>query len=149
MADDLTLSLEIEASIRGEEESRLAYAALAALATREETRLLAERLSKEEAAHRDLLLRQFEGQVEPHRALAGLEVEGAATPLPAGASPAELLRTAVEKERESEARYKFLAERFAKTPHWVLFLQLAEGEREHKTRLQRELDSLGGGLTSW
>lgn len=150
MAEEDPLAQEIEASIRGEEESRLAYAALARRATRDETRLLAERLSKEEGVHRDLLLRQFASHVDAANALAGIDFENlTAKILSDGTTPAELLDRAIEKERESESRYKFLAERHAKTPHWVLFLQLAEQEREHKSRLQRELDSLGGGLTIW
>lgn len=141
---------ELEASVRGEEESRLFYEALAGRATRGETRALAEGLAREEEAHRETFLRQFEGQVDRERALAGLDPAAAASrALDPSAAPSELLRWAVDKERESEVRYKFLAEQYAKTPHWVLFLQLSESEREHKSRLQRELDRLAGGLTPW
>lgn len=147
-ADDLTAVLE--ASVRGEEVSRLFYEALAKRSVNLETRSLAETLSKEEAAHRELLLHQFEGQVDLDRALAGLSAEAPhSTVLSPTATPIEVLTWALDKERESEVRYKFLAEQYAKTPHWTLFLQLSEGEREHKNRIQRELDRRGGGLTTW
>ncbi len=138
MAEPLDLTKTLEKSVRDEEESRLFYEALAQRAERPETRALAESLAEEEAGHREALLRQFEGRINRERTLANLAPRAIAS----SATPRELLLWALDKERDSEVRYKFLAEQFGGTPHWVLFLQLSEGEREHKNRIQGELDRL-------
>jgi rubrerythrin len=52
------------------------------------------------------------------------------------------LKLAVERERDSESYYRFLAERVAGTSELgLLFMELAEVEWKHKSDLQAEYDS--------
>jgi len=55
----------------------------------------------------------------------------------------DLLTLAMEKEREAEAYYKSLAESQGDKTLWVFLLQMAESERKHKFRLQKEIKRLG------
>ena len=52
------------------------------------------------------------------------------------------LKLALERERDSESYYRFMAERVpATTELGKLFVELAEAEWKHKTDLQAEYDS--------
>ena len=54
------------------------------------------------------------------------------------------LKHALERERESESHYRFMAERVpAETELGRLFMELAEIEWKHKTDLQAEYDAVG------
>ena len=50
------------------------------------------------------------------------------------------LKHALERERESESYYRFMAERVPETELGNLFLELADIEWKHKTDLQAEYD---------
>ena len=50
------------------------------------------------------------------------------------------LKFVLDRERESEGNYRFLAERVPNTELGSLFLELAEIEWKHKTDIQREFD---------
>ena len=55
------------------------------------------------------------------------------------------LKYALERERDSESHYRFLAERVAATTELGrLFVELAEIEWKHKTDLQAEYDAASG-----
>ena len=54
----------------------------------------------------------------------------------------QALKHALERERESESHYRFLAERVPNTELGRLFMELAEVEWKHKTDLQAEYDML-------
>jgi len=51
------------------------------------------------------------------------------------------LKHALERERDSESYFRFMAERVPNTELGRLFMELAETEWKHKTDLQREYDS--------
>ena len=50
------------------------------------------------------------------------------------------LKHALERERESESYYRFMAERVPETELGRLFMELADIEWKHKTDLQAEYD---------
>jgi rubrerythrin len=54
------------------------------------------------------------------------------------------LKHALERERESESNFRFMAERVPDTELGHLFMELAETEWKHKTDLQREYDESVG-----
>lgn len=54
----------------------------------------------------------------------------------------QALKMALERERDSESHYRFLAERVPNTELGRLFMELAEIEWKHKTDLQAEYDSV-------
>ena len=51
------------------------------------------------------------------------------------------LKHALERERESESYFRFMAERVPDTKLGALFMELAEVEWKHKTDLQAEYDA--------
>jgi rubrerythrin len=51
------------------------------------------------------------------------------------------LKLALERERDSESYYRFMAERVPNTELGRLFMELAEMEWKHKTDLQAEYDT--------
>jgi rubrerythrin len=55
---------------------------------------------------------------------------------------AHALKNALERERDSESYYRFMAERVPNTELGRLFMELAEVEWKHKTELQAEYDSI-------
>lgn len=54
------------------------------------------------------------------------------------------LKHALERERESESNFRFMAERVPDTELGRLFMELAETEWKHKIDLQREYDESVG-----
>ena len=54
----------------------------------------------------------------------------------------QALKHALERERDSESHYRFLAERVPNTELGRLFMELAEIEWKHKTDIQAEYDSV-------
>jgi rubrerythrin len=52
-----------------------------------------------------------------------------------------VLKIALERERDSESNYRFLAERVPGTELGALFLELAEIEWKHKVEIQNEYDA--------
>jgi rubrerythrin len=53
------------------------------------------------------------------------------------------LKLALERERDSESYFRFMAERVPNTELGRLFMELAETEWKHKTDLQAEYDAVG------
>lgn len=53
----------------------------------------------------------------------------------------QALKLALERERESESNFRFLAERVPNTPLGNLFAELADIEWKHKADLQAEYDA--------
>ena len=54
------------------------------------------------------------------------------------------LKHALERERDSESYFRFMAERVPHTELGRLFMELAELEWKHKTDLQAEYDAVSG-----
>lgn len=61
-----------------------------------------------------------------------------------GIELAQALKHALERERDSESYFRFMAERVPDTELGRLFMELAETEWKHKTDLQAEYDSVAG-----
>src|SRR5260221_14592968 len=126
-------------AIESEVETRLYYQKMADRAATPEVRRRMLQLADGELVHRAKLERRYR------------EVVGTAPPEPA-ISPIELgpdlvnldmahaLKNALERERDSESYYRFMAERVPNTELGRLFMELAEIEWKHKTELQAEYD---------
>ena len=56
----------------------------------------------------------------------------------------QALKIALERERDSESHFRFMAERVPNTELGRLFMELAEIEWKHKTDLQAEYDAVLG-----
>jgi len=96
-------------------------------------------LADREIVHRAQLekkYRQYTGEEPPEPA------EPTAT-VPADLGKLDLRRATkllLERERDAESNYRFLAERVPNTELGGLFLELAEIEWKHKVEIQREYD---------
>jgi rubrerythrin len=93
-----------------------------------------------ELLHRAKLERKFRDEIgaeppepEPPRAELGLDLYEV--------DLSRALKIILEKERESESNYRFLAERVPNTELGALFMELAEMEWKHKIEVQREYDA--------
>ena len=53
----------------------------------------------------------------------------------------QALKLALERERDAESNFRFLAERVPNTPLGALFAELADIEWKHKADLQAEYDA--------
>jgi rubrerythrin len=91
--------------------------------------------AKHERRYREVL-----GQVPPEPQAVSIELPSDITNLDMGRA----LKLALERERDSESYYRFMAERVpATTDLGKLFVELAEMEWKHKTDLQAEYDAIG------
>jgi rubrerythrin len=100
-------------------------------------------LSDRELVHRARLERRYREVVgEPPPPTEDVKVE-----FPADLQNLDLrraLKIALERERESESNYRFLAERVPNTELGSLFLELAENEWKHKVEIQNDYDLIAG-----
>ena len=128
-------------AIESEVATRAFYQQLAARAATPEVRKRMLSLADDELIHRARLERRYH------------EIVGTAAPDPPPASvelPSDLanldlsraLKLALERERDSESHYRFMAERVpSDTDLGRLFVELAEMEWKHKTAIQAEYDA--------
>ena len=127
-------------AIQSEVETRAYYQKMADRAASPAVRARLLQLADNELVHRARMERRYR------------EVVGKTPPDPAPVKielPIELenldmrqaLKHALERERESESHYRFMAERVPNTELGRLFMELAEIEWKHKTDLQAEYDS--------
>jgi rubrerythrin len=132
----------IERAVASEIVSRRFYGALAGELPEGELRQRARDLERDEAFHETMLIEAFPGIVNMERVLASL----GGTPAPAvekhGMTLASILTLAMNRERDSEEKYKAMAEEARDHEGYLLLLRLSEFERQHKVRLQRELEVL-------
>ena len=138
---ETTVEEVLRQAIRSEVETRLFYQKLAERAATPEVRSRMLQLSDIELVHRAKLERKYRDMI------------GTQPPDPGEVTvdlPAELvkldmsraLKYALERERESESHFRFLAERVPPTTELGrLFVELAETEWKHKTDLQAEYDA--------
>jgi rubrerythrin len=131
-------------AIQSEVETRVYYQKLATRAASADVRKRMLELADLELVHRAKLERRYRetiGQNPP-------EPEPVTIDLPsdvAGLDLSRALKYALERERDSESYYRFLAERVpATTELGRLFVELAEIEWKHKTDLQAEYDLASG-----
>ena len=128
-------------AIASEIETRSFLQQLAARASTPETRKRLLSLADDEIVHRARLERRYReivGHMPP-------EPDPPTIELPPDVVEVDLsraLKLALERERDSESYYRFMAERVpATTDLGKLFVELAEMEWRHKTDLQAEYDS--------
>jgi rubrerythrin len=140
---ETTVEEVLRKAIQSEVETRVYYQKLAertdSVAVR--TRML--QLSDLELVHRAKMERKYRemtGQAPPDPDPVNIEIP----PEVANLDLNRALKQALERERDSESYYRFMAERVpATTELGRLFMELAEIEWKHKTELQAEYDATG------
>lgn len=129
-------------AIQSEIETRVFYQKLAERAGSPEVRQRMQQLADGELVHRAKLERRYRevvGQAPPDpQPVTNVEVPTDAFNL----DMAHALKIALERERDSESYFRFMAERVPNTELGRLFMELAEMEWKHKTDLQSEYDSI-------
>ncbi|MEA2342306.1 MAG: hypothetical protein QOF63_475 [Thermoanaerobaculia bacterium] len=137
---ETTVEEVLRKAIQSEVETRAYYQAMAERAADLQTRKRMLQLADAELVHRAKMERKYREEVG----------RAAAEPLPATIElPLDLvdldlsraLKHALERERDSESYFRFMAERVPDTKLGALFMELAEIEWKHKTDLQAEYDA--------
>lgn len=141
---ETTVEEVLRRAIQSEVETRVYYQKLAERADSPEVRQRLLQLSDMELVHRAKLERRYRettGQNPPAPDTVSID-------LPTDIANLDLsraLKYALERERDSESYYRFLAERVPPTTELGrLFVELAEIEWKHKTDLQAEYDASSG-----
>jgi rubrerythrin len=138
---ETTVEEVLRLAIQSEVETRVYYQKLAerAVSPAVRTRLL--QLSDLELVHRAKLERKYRetiGQPPPDPGPVTIEIAPDVVQL----DLSRALKHALERERDSESYFRFMAERVeASTELGRLFVELAEIEWKHKTDLQAEYDA--------
>ena len=131
-------------AIQSEIETRIFYQKLAERAASPEVRRRLLELSDLELVHRAKLERKYRetiGSEPPDAPPLHIEIPYDIQDL----DMSRALKFALERERDSESHYRFMAERVpADTELGRLFMELAEIEWKHKTDLQAEYDAAAG-----
>ena len=138
---ETTVEEVLREAIQSEVETRVYYQKLAERTVNPEARQRLLQLSDMELVHRAKLERRYReilGVNPPDPAPVNLELPPDITAL----DLSRALKYALERERDSESHYRFLAERVPPTTELGrLFVELAEVEWKHKTDLQAEYDT--------
>jgi rubrerythrin len=140
---ETTVEEVLRKAIQSEIETRLYYQKMAERAGTPEVRRYLLDLADREIVHRAKLERRY-------RETIGAEApppEPATVELPADIADLTLvqaLKHSLERERDSESYFRFMAERVPDTELGRLFMELAETEWKHKTDLQAEYDRVAG-----
>ncbi len=141
---DTTPEEVLRQAIQSEVETRVYYQLMAERAGSPAVRTRMQQLADGELLHRAKMERKYREHIG-HPAPPPTEVK---IELPYDVRNLDMrqaLKHALERERESESYYRFLAERVPNTELGRLFMELAEIEWKHKTDLQAEYDSLAEG----
>jgi rubrerythrin len=128
-------------AIQSEVETRVYYQKMAERAGSPEVRQRMLQLADGELVHRAKMERKYRetvGQMPPDPAPVTIEIAADIV----NVDMAHALKNALERERDSESYYRFMAERVPNTELGRLFMELAEMEWKHKTDLQAEYDSI-------
>lgn len=126
-------------AIQSEVETRVYYQKMAERTRKPEVRQRMLQLADGELVHRAKMERKYRetiGQLPPDPAPVAIEIASDIVDL----DMAHALKHALERERDSESYYRFMAERVPNTELGRLFMELAEMEWKHKTDLQAEYD---------
>jgi rubrerythrin len=138
---ETTVEEVLREAIQSEVETRVYYRKLAERAATPEVRQRMLQLSDLELVHRAKMERKYRelvGANPPDPAPMDLELPSDIANL----DMSKALKYALERERDSESHYRFMAERVpATTELGRLFMELAEIEWKHKTDLQAEYDA--------
>lgn len=128
-------------AIHSEVETRVLFQKLAERAATPEVRARMLQLSDVELVHRAKLERKYRdliGTPPPDPGPVTIDLPSDVVSL----DMSRALKFALERERDSESHFRFLAERVpATTELGRLFVELAETEWKHKTDLQAEYDA--------
>jgi len=140
---ETTVEEVLRKAIQSEVETRVYYQRLAERAATDDVRKRMLQLADVELVHRARMERRYREEIghNPPEPLPGT-VE-----LPPELVDLDLshaLKHALERERESESYFRFMAERVPDTKLGALFMELAEIEWKHKTDLQAEYDATTG-----
>jgi rubrerythrin len=138
---ETTIEDVLRHAIQSEVETRVYYQKLAERAGSPEVRKRLLQLSDMELVHRAKMERRYRemiGTPPPDPEPVTIELP----PDIANLDLSRALKYALERERDSESYYRFLAERVpATTELGRLFVELAEIEWKHKSELQAEYDA--------
>jgi rubrerythrin len=138
---ETTVEEVLRQAIRSEVETRLFYQKLAERAATPDVRARMLQLSDVELVHRAKLERKYRdliGVPPPDPGPVTVDLPPDLVTL----DMSRALKYALERERDSESHFRFLAERVpATTELGRLFVELAETEWKHKTDLQAEYDA--------
>ena len=129
-------------AIQSEVETRVYYQRMAERAGSPEVRKRLLQLADGELVHRAKLERKYRetiGNAPPDPQPVTVEIP----PELVNLDMPRALKLALERERDSESHYRFMAERVPETELGRLFMELAETEWKHKTDLQAEYDASG------
>ena len=139
---ETTVEEVLREAIQSEVETRVYYQKMAERAGSPEVRQRMLQLADVELVHRAKLEKKYRetiGANPPEPAPVALELPADVTNL----DLSRALKLALERERDSESHYRFLAERVpATTELGRLFMELGEIEWKHKTDLQAEYDAV-------
>lgn len=140
---ETTVEEVLRKAIQSEVETRVYYQKLAERTDSVAVRARMLQLSDLELVHRAKMERKYKemtGQAPPDPEPVNIEIP----PEVANLDLNRALKQALERERDSESYYRFMAERVpATTELGRLFMELAEIEWKHKTELQAEYDATG------
>lgn len=138
---ETTIEEVLRQAILSEVETRVYYQKLAERAASPEVRTRLLQLSDLELVHRAKLERKYRemvGAPPPDPGPVNIELP----PDISNLDMSRALKYALERERDSESHFRFLAERVPPTTELGrLFVELAETEWKHKTDLQAEYDA--------
>lgn len=136
---ETTVEEVLRKAIQSEIETRVYFQKLAERAATPDVRKRMLELADGELVHRAKMERKY--REETHTAPP--EPEPVNIELPSDLTQLDMpraLKHALERERESESYYRFMAERVPETELGRLFMELADIEWKHKTDLQAEYD---------
>jgi rubrerythrin len=137
---ETTIEEVLRNAIDSEVETRVYYQRMAERAGAPEVRKRMLSLADGELVHRAKLERRYRemiGQEPPDPAPVTVDIP----PEISNLDMSKALKLALERERDSESYYRFMAERVPNTELGRLFMELAEMEWKHKTDLQAEYDT--------
>ena len=140
---ETTVEEVLRQAIQSEVETRVYYQKLAERAGSADVRKRMLQLADGELVHRAKLERKYRETIGNNPP----DPQPVTVDLPPELGKLDMrraLKHALERERESESHYRFMAERVpAETELGRLFMELAEIEWKHKTDLQAEYDTAG------
>jgi len=137
---ETTVEEVLRKAIQSEVETRIYYQKLADRAANDVVRKRMLQLADQELVHRAKMERKYRdeiGQAPPDPLPVTVDLPWDLVNLDIG----HALKHALERERESESYFRFMAERVPDTRLGALFMELAEIEWKHKTDLQAEYDA--------
>jgi rubrerythrin len=136
---ETTVEEVLRKAIQSEIETRVYYQKLAERAATPDVRKRMLDLADGELVHRVKMERKYKEEIlrdppEPEPVKIELPPDLVKLDMP------RALKHALERERDSESYYRFMAERVPETELGRLFMELADIEWKHKTDLQAEYD---------